>query len=238
MSKAFAVITLILLIIVGVGAKLIYGYEMEKVTLSKMVDGLKIEKESLKKSVEEGQKISIENKQKVTALTSSLNHAHVVASNALSELEKLKKPVVVTPIKDNSEVTKQIKTYYNDDTVAFFNEKFMIYKNTTYALVTDAVSWKINYPIFQTNLSKNSEAIAALEKEAQVKDALISQQSTSIADLDKNFKLQTSQVVNNQTMIDDLNKSLNLEKKRSSIEKVCYFIGGAAVMFTAVQVAK
>jgi hypothetical protein len=39
-------------------------------------------------------------------------------------------------------------------------------------------------------------------------------------------------------MIDDLNKSLTLEKKRSTIEKVCYFIGGAAVMFTAVQVAK
>ena len=105
-------------------------------------------------------------------------------------------------------------------------------------IVTDAVNWKINYPIFQTNLSKSGEVITALEKEMKTKDALITQQSISIGDLDKNFKLQTSQVSNSQLMIDDLNKSLNLEKKRSSVEKVCYFLGGAAVMFAATQVTK
>jgi hypothetical protein len=238
MNKIFVTVMLVLLIILGVGIKLIYGYETQKTNLNKTIDNLKNEKQSLAKSIEEEQKMSKENKQKITDLIIVASKAKSEAINALNELNKIKKPVIISPIKDDMEITKQIKTYYNDDTTTFLNDKFMICKNTTYMIVTDAVNWKTNYPIFQTNLSKNGEAISALKKEVESKDTLINQQSISISNFDKSLNLQALQISNNKAMIDDLNKSLNLEKKKSTVEKVCYFVGGAVVMFTAVRVVR
>ena len=190
-----------------------YYYENEKTKeLAESVNQLTLAKQNLEASL----KVTT---QENSQLSQKLSLSEEATKKAIAELNKAKKPIVVPIIKDKSTVTEDIKKYYNDDTVKFVATHFEIAEITTYKLMTDAISWKINYPVMQDEMDKSSKVIASIQAEGKVKDTLI-------VGLQNANKLQAADLNNNQQLIDNIRKSLIVEEEKSKMRTVLYCAGG------------
>jgi hypothetical protein len=85
--------------------------------------------------------------------------------------------------------------------------------------MSDAVSWKINYPVMQDEIDKSSKVIVSLQMEEKAKDEVI-------VGLQSANKLQAADLSNNQQLINDIRKSLIVEEEKSKMKRILYCTGG------------
>jgi hypothetical protein len=158
----------------------------------------------------------------INQLTTAVNEAHVNTTNALAMIDKLKKPVVIDPVDSIEEVKTAIAEHYNDNSVVFDApaQRFTIIKSTTFALVDDAIEWKVNGLILKDRLSATTNALDLSQKENGTKDQLLGKQDNLIKGLYKSVDL-CNESKNGQTkIITLLEKDLKMESMNGKIKFV------------------
>jgi hypothetical protein len=163
----------------------------------------------------------------INQLTTAVNEAHVNTTNALAMIDKLKKPVVIDPVDSIEEVKTAITEHYNDNSVVFDTpaQRFTIIKSTTFALVDDAIEWKVNGPILKDRLFATTNALDLSQKENGTKDQLLGKQDNLIKGLYKSVDLCNESKSGQAKIITLLEKDLKTESMNGKIK----FIVGVGV---------
>jgi hypothetical protein len=163
----------------------------------------------------------------INQLTTAVNEAHVNTTNALAMIDKLKKPVVINPVDSIEEVKTAIAEHYDDNSVVFDapTQRFTIIKSTTFALVDDAIEWKVNGPILKDTLSATTNALDLSQKENGIKDQLLGKQDNLIKGLYKSVDLCNESKSDQTKIITLLEKDLKTESMNGKIK----FIVGVGV---------
>jgi hypothetical protein len=163
----------------------------------------------------------------VNQLTTAVNEAHVNTTNALAMIDKLKKPVVIDPVDSIEEVKTAITEHYNDNSVVFDApaQRFTIIKSTTFALVDDAIEWKVNGLILKDRLSATTNALDLSQKENETKDQLLGKQDNLIKGLYRSVDLCNESKSDQTKIITLLEKDLKMESMNGKIK----FIVGVGV---------
>jgi hypothetical protein len=158
----------------------------------------------------------------VNQLTTAVNEAHVNTTNALVMIDRLKKPVVIDPVDSIEEVKTAIAEHYNDNSVVFDApaQRFTIIKSTTFALVDDAIEWKVNGPILKDRLFATTNALDLSQKENETKDQLLGKQDNLIKGLYKSVDLCNESKSDQTKIITLLEKDLKIESMNGKIKFV------------------
>jgi regulator of replication initiation timing len=158
----------------------------------------------------------------VNQLTMAVNEAHVNTTNALAMIDKLKKPVVIDSVDSIEEVKTVIAEHYNDNSVVFDTpaQRFTIIKSTTFALVDDAIEWKVNGPILKDRLFATTNALDLSQKENETKDQLLDKQDNLIKGLYKSIDLCNESKSGQTKIITLLEKDLKIESINGKIKFV------------------
>ena len=152
--------------------------------------------------------------------TKAANDAASVTNNALALLAKLQQPVTIPQVKDIEDVKSSIAKNYGDPTVTFNDTNFSIAKFTTFHLVDDAVQWKVNGPILQSDLAGTKTALDASLNQNKADSAVMQNQTLLITGINKSLDLCNQENNDKDKQIDLFKRDLKIESMSGNIKLV------------------